>query len=230
MPATAELTELVAGYRQFKSNSRPPTEGRIVATLVLNVDPTKGPFTCDFALGEYRLKLLSVKVQSRVGDTRMSCRVSHPDSDKTQDVYFRVFGNEKRHKFLELPSKSENPNESFFVTIDKVLLDIHSGLWKKIELSLYQVKFPPIQIRPNEKPNEENKQVINNNRSSDNRENNDNNNNNNTFNRDRGGNNQRNNQRFNNRSNNNNRGNGGGGRFRNQRYRKRDEVESTPNQ
>jgi len=140
------MSTLEAGKRLYRSGRNEAVEGKQVATLVLNVEPGKGPFTCDFKLGLFELKLLSVRVESKVFDTRVYCRVSHPATDRSRDVYFRHVKNETRHKFLELrpltPDGAEPPTETFFVTIDNINLDVVSGLWKKIVLSLVSVPLP----------------------------------------------------------------------------------------
>ncbi len=90
---------------------------------MLNADPTKGPFNCEFKLGAFALKLFEVKVSSRDGsvgvggapgdgirDTRVGCRVVHPDSNRSREVYLRVKGAEHKHKFLEL--RLPNPKDA----------------------------------------------------------------------------------------------------------------------
>jgi hypothetical protein len=144
----AEIAELKAGQRLYKAGR---SDAKQIASLVLNADPTKGPFNCDFKLGLFNLKLLSVQVVSKEGDTRVTCRVLHPETGNYRDVYLRVRGNEQKHKFLELrlPTKpDEKPEtetadvESFFVTIDSIQLDVKTGLWKKIMLSLMSMMVP----------------------------------------------------------------------------------------
>lgn len=162
----AQITELNAGARAYKVGR---TDAKQIASLVLNADPNKGPFNCSFNLGAFALKLLEVKVSSRDGsqptaagapgdgirDVRVGCRVVHPDSNRSREVYLRVKGQESKHKFLEL--RLPNPKdasgkeqelsaevESFFVTIDSIQLDVKTGLWKKIMLSLMSMMVPRV--------------------------------------------------------------------------------------
>jgi heterogeneous nuclear ribonucleoprotein G len=145
------LTEIVAGQRAYKAGR---TDAKSIASLVLNADPTKGPFNCDFTLGSFALKLLEVRVSAKEGDVRVGCRVVHPDSNRSREVYLRVRGNEHKHKFLELrlpvpkgPDGKEKEDtstevESFFVTIDSITLDVKTGLWKRLMLSLVSMMVP----------------------------------------------------------------------------------------
>jgi len=150
------LTELHAGQRLYKIPGRVATEGKQVATLVLNADPSKGPFMCDFKMGEFELRLLAVRVESVPGDTRITCQIGHPATNRVKDVYLRVFQSETRHKFFELrpadnqlntdkqrPPAAPRVLTAYFVSIDSIVLDVRNGLWKKIVLSLVQVSFMP---------------------------------------------------------------------------------------
>jgi hypothetical protein len=169
VPKDAVITEYKAGVRRFRSN-RDVGQGKQVTQLVLKADPTKGPFNCDFKLGEFELKLLSVRVESKVGDTRVSARVSHPSSNHQRDVYFRVVDveegrTENRNRFLELRSKkdeetkNDDPIDAYFVAIDSISLDVTTGLWTKIVLSLINVAIPrvPSSERPQNNTNNSNK-------------------------------------------------------------------------
>ncbi len=138
LAADAQISELVAGARAYKAGR---TDAKQIASLVLNADPSKGPFNCSFNLGPFALKLLEVKVSSREADggrdVRVGCRVVHPDSNRSREVYLRVkSGAENKHKFLELrvPNKDAADAkdlpaevESFFVTIDSIQLDVKTG-------------------------------------------------------------------------------------------------------
>lgn len=145
----AQLVELVAGPRLYKGDRG---DAKQIASLVLNADPTKGGFNCDFKLGGFALKLLEVRVQSKNNDTRVGCRVVHQESKRSREVYLRVSPTEKKHKFLELRHqvKPEDKGkedlsaevESFFVTIDSITLDLATGLWRKIMLSLMSMMVP----------------------------------------------------------------------------------------
>jgi len=152
----AALTELLAGARVYR-RSADPAAAKQIASLVLNADASKGPFNCDFKLGGFELKLLSVNVQSKVGDTRVACRVMHPASHSSREVYFRTRtqqtptgppGLYNSHKFLELRTPESDKDdgaetqEVFFVTIDSISLDVNTGLWKKIMLSLVSLVVP----------------------------------------------------------------------------------------
>jgi hypothetical protein len=153
----AVLTDLKAGPRRFRS-SRDVGQGKQITQLILKADPLKGPFGCDFKLGEFELKLLSVRVNSKPEDIRISAKMAHPESGRQRDVYFRYFQNEDgvnetRNKFLELRSKKneenkEGPIDAYFVAIDSANLDVATGLWSKIVFSLINVqipRFPPAQ-------------------------------------------------------------------------------------
>jgi len=161
LDAAAQLIELQAGQRAYKAGR---SDAKQIASLVLNADPTKGPFNCAFQLGAFNLKLLEVKVSSREGqsaagapekDVRVGCRVVHPDSNRSREVYLRVKGQEHKHKFLELRLPVNKPEagkeadlpemvESFFVTIDSIVLDLKTSLWKKIMLSLVSMMVPRV--------------------------------------------------------------------------------------
>jgi len=160
IPKEASMTTLDAGQRLYRSGRNDPVEGKQVATLVLNVEPGKGPFTCDFKLGLFELKLLSVLVESKTFDTRVYCRVLHPAANRARDVYFRHVKSETRHKFLELRPPTvdgaDPPTETFFVTIDNINLDVVSGLWKKIVLSLVSVPLPKRSPQTAQQPQQDN--------------------------------------------------------------------------
>jgi len=155
----AQLTDLKAGPRRFRSN-RDVGQGKQITQLILKADPLKGPFGCDFKLGEFALKLLSLRVDSKPGDTRISAKMLHPESGRQRDVYFRSFVGEdgqpeSRNRFLELRSKKneenkEGPIDSYFVAIDSANLDVTNGLWTKIVFSLINVQIPrgPPQVQP----------------------------------------------------------------------------------
>jgi len=146
LPKDAAVVEVVAGDRTYKAG-KTSADAKQIATLVLNADPTKGAFNCDFKLGNFALKLLEVKVTSSAGDTRVSCRVVHPDSGRNREVYLRVKqGEPPKHKFLELPTMNKDDTspevETFFVTVDSIQLNIPTGLWKRITMSLMSLMLP----------------------------------------------------------------------------------------
>jgi len=152
-PKLSEMKELSAGPRKYRHFRQEPQEGKQVGQLVLDVDVNKGPFMCDFRLGSFELKLLSVRIESKPGDTKVSCRISHPATGQENDVYFRYVDNVPRNKPLALRPKKHvgdettyvAPTEAFFVTIDSVIVDVNSGLWKKLVFSLVTV---PVIKRP----------------------------------------------------------------------------------
>jgi len=154
VPKDAIITEFKAGPRRFRA-SRDVGQGKQITQLVLRADPTRGPFNCDFKLGEFELKLLSVRVISNEGDTRVSARVSHPSSNRSREVYFRVTKTEEgqieyKNRFLELKSKksletkqdNSVPADVYFVAVDSIALEVATGLWSKIVLSLINVSIP----------------------------------------------------------------------------------------
>jgi len=142
----APLTELVAGPRVYRRGTQ-PTDAKAVVSLVLQADPSKGPFHCDVKLSGFELKLLSVRVVSRAGDTRVMCRVTQPATTRSREVYFRNrVGSPQTHKFLELRKQEEKdatgPLDLFYVAIDSITLDVATGLWSKLVLSLVSLTVP----------------------------------------------------------------------------------------
>jgi len=124
-----------------------------MGTLVLNIEPNKGPFNCEFKLGPFELQLISVRVAVAPNDLRIYARISHPARNRVGDVLMHwTEGRVASFPFelrLPLPAnlKPDEPLpplvEVFFVAIDQISIDQHSGLWKKLVLSLVNVKLPP---------------------------------------------------------------------------------------
>jgi RNA recognition motif-containing protein len=145
---TAKLVTVTCGARQFR---RGRTDGKAIQQLSLTADPSKGPFHCDFKLGAFDLKLLSVTVRTREkGDVRVACRVQQVSSGKSGLVVLnRRADGTTTHRFFSprrgpvAEEEKSKPFDAFFVGVDSIVLDPATGLWKNLLLSLSTLVITP---------------------------------------------------------------------------------------
>jgi hypothetical protein len=147
IPANAQLTTIVASERQFRKGR---ADGRTIQQLSLTADPSKGPFHCDFKLGAFDLKLLSVSVRTGNGGIRVSCRIEQVSTGKSQiAVLQRKSDGKFTHRFFSprrapvATEQKEQPFDAFFVAIDQLSVDPATGLWKNLLLSLNSLTITP---------------------------------------------------------------------------------------
>jgi hypothetical protein len=135
---SATLTTLNAGTRQFRKR----TDTKFIQSLALNADPTKGPFHCEFQLGGFALKLLSVSVRCKNNTTRVTCKVEEASTGRSRNVflYFKADGSISHRSFELRKANNEQKDgtqELFFVTIDSITVDKNTGVFELVFFSLF---------------------------------------------------------------------------------------------